>query len=100
MQVISEDHYTPQVDYAPGKYTLTKEKVGTRYVIAVVRTFANPNDPADLQAVHALQDAIKVEQKGGPGKFEIPQWDQASLNKLRDALNALAAANGSLDSTR
>ena len=28
----------------------------------------NPNDAADVKAVHALQDAIKVEQKAA-GKF-------------------------------
>ena len=44
-----------------------------------------------MEAVHALQDAIKVEQKGGPGKFEVPDWDQASLKKVRDALLTLAA---------
>lgn len=100
MQVINEDHYTPEVDYPPGQYTLAKEKVGTRYVQAVVRTFANGNDPGDLKTVHALQDAIKVEQKGGPGTLELPQWDQASLSKVRDAINALGAASGNLDSSR
>ena len=33
MQVIDEDQYTPQVVYGAGSHTLTKEKVGTRYVI-------------------------------------------------------------------
>src|SRR5688572_17133041 len=32
MQVISQDHYTTEVVYAPGTFTYTKEKVGTRYV--------------------------------------------------------------------
>ena len=27
--------------------------------------------PEDLKQVHALQDAIEVEQSGGPGKFEM-----------------------------
>ena len=40
----------------------------------------NPNDAADVKAVHALQDAIKVEQKAA-GKFEVPDWDQASLEE-------------------
>ncbi|MEY9180024.1 hypothetical protein ABIA41_001459 [Bradyrhizobium sp. USDA 313] len=38
--------------------------------------------------MHALQDAIKVSQKQA-GKFEIPDWDQASQKKVRDALLAL-----------
>lgn len=48
------------------------------------------NDPADLAAAHALQDAVTVEQPGGPGKFEIPNWDQASLTKVRNSLMVLA----------
>jgi hypothetical protein len=99
MQVIDEDHYAPNVFYAPGTHTITKEKVGTRYVSLAIRTFVNPNDAADIKAVHALQDAIKVEQKS-VGKFEVPNWDQVSLKKVREALLALATANGGIDSAR
>ncbi len=49
-----------------------------------------------MSAVHALQDAIKVD--GKPGKFEVPNWDPASRKKVRDALLVLATtvpdANG------
>jgi len=99
MQMIDEDHYTPQVIYAAGSHTFERAKSDTRYILALIRIFANPNDPADMQAVHKLQDAIKVEQES-PGKFAAPAWDQASLKQIRDALNALAAANGGLDSAR
>jgi hypothetical protein len=99
VQVIDEDHYAPDVFYAPGVHTLTKGKIGTRYVCLAIRTFVNPNDAADVKAVHALQDAIKVEQRAA-GKFEVPDWDQASLKKVREALLALAAANGGIDSAR
>ncbi len=99
MQMIDEDHYTPQVIYAAGSHTFERAKSDTRYILALIRIFANPNDPADMEAVHKLQDAIKVEQKS-QGKFEAPVWDQASLQQIRDALNALAAANGGLDSAR
>jgi len=54
-----------------------------------MRILVNPDDPADVAEVHRLQDAIKVEQPGGPGKFEIPNWDQVSQKKVRDALLAL-----------
>ena len=99
LQVIDEDQYTLDVFYAPGGQTVTKEKVGTRYVCLAVRTFVDPNDAADVRAVHSLQNAIKVEQKAA-GKFEVPIWDQASLAKIREALLALAAATGGIDSTR
>ena len=38
MQVIDEDEYTREVDYKPGGHTFTKLGIGTRYVLAVVRT--------------------------------------------------------------
>ncbi|WP_372013836.1 DUF1254 domain-containing protein [Pseudoxanthomonas sp. 10H] len=89
MQVFDQDQYTHQVGYRPGAYTLRREDIGTRYAAAAVRILANPSDPADLQAVHALQDQIQVSQPGGPGTFEVPRWDMASLGKLRDAFAVL-----------
>jgi hypothetical protein len=59
----------------------------------------NPNDAADVKAVHDLQDAIQVKQ-AAVGKFEAPQWDQASLTKVREVLLAVATANGGIDSAR
>jgi hypothetical protein len=89
MQVISEDHYVPMVVYNAGTHTLTREKIGTRYVAVAIRTLVDPNDPKDVQQVHALQDAIKVSQKS-TGKFEVPNWDQVSQKKVRDSLLVLA----------
>lgn len=86
---INEDHYVPAVSYG-GSTTFTKEQVGTRYLAIAIRTFIDPSDPKDVEQVHALQDAIKIEQAGGPGKFEVPDWDQASQKKVRDALLTLA----------
>lgn len=91
MQVIDEDQYTHAVHYGAGTYTLTRQQIGTRYVVAAVRTLVNPSDPADLKKVHALQDAIKASQPGGPGKFEIPNWDPVSQKKVREALLVLAS---------
>ncbi|WP_296890586.1 DUF1214 domain-containing protein [Thiobacillus sp.] len=88
--VINEDHYNPQVFYGAGAYTLSKESVGTRYAMVAVRTLADPNDPEDMKQANALQDAIAVSQPGGPGTFEIPQWDPVSQKKAREALIALS----------
>jgi hypothetical protein len=90
MQVFDEDQYTHQVAYKPGPYTLTREGIGTRYVAVAFRTLADPADKDDMKQAHAVQDAIKVEQPGGPGKFEVPAWDQASQKKVRDLLIALS----------
>jgi hypothetical protein len=97
IQVVNEDHYTLDVIYKAGPHMLTKDTIGTRYVAALIRTFVNPAEPADLKAVHALQDAIKVEQQSA-GKFETPDWDDKSRTKMREALLGLAAASGGLDS--
>ncbi|WP_456670746.1 DUF1254 domain-containing protein [Bradyrhizobium sp. USDA 3240] len=88
LQVINEDHYVPAVYYGAGKRTLTRQNVGTRYAVAGIRTLVDPNDPNDLAQVHALQDAIKVDQKA-QGKLELPNWDQVSQKSIRDALLAL-----------
>ena len=93
MQLIDEDHYVPAVYYGPGSHTLSRDQVGTRYVMVAVRTLVDPADPKDLDQVHALQDAIKVEQANA-GKFEVPNWDQASQKQVRDALLLLAAHTG------
>lgn len=89
LQVFDEDQYTHQVAYKPGKYTLTRQGIGTRYALAALRILINPNDPADVQAVHTLQDQVLVSQPGGPGKFEVPKWDPVSQAKVRDALTVL-----------
>ena len=91
MQLINEDEYTPAVFYGAGTHTLTKDQIGTRYVLAAVRVLADPSDPEDLKQARVLQHAIKFEQPGGPGKFEVPNWDQASQKKVRDALLVLAS---------
>jgi len=93
LQVINQDHYTVEVVYAPAARTYTREMAGTRYLFTIVRTLADPNDVADVKQANVLQDAIKVEQAGA-GSFEVPRWDQSSLDKARDALLALGALGG------
>ena len=89
MIFIDEDHYVHDVVYGAGTYTMTRDKIGTRYAVAAIRILVDPNDPKDVAEVVALQDAIRVAQPGGPGKFEVPNWDPASHKKVRDALTVL-----------
>jgi hypothetical protein len=88
MLVINQDHYNPLVAYAPGSYTLTQESVGSRYVAVLFRTFMDPNDPQDVAAAHAAQDAITVVQEK-PGTFEVPDWSQDQRAKLSAGLASL-----------
>lgn len=88
--VINQDHYAFAV-YAPGTFTYNAEEIGTRYLMLAIRTFIDPGKPGDLAQVRALQDAITIEQPGGPGVFAIPAWDPASQKTVRDALLTLSA---------
>jgi hypothetical protein len=90
MQVISEDHYVPAVFYGAGAHTLTRENVGTRYVVVAIRTLVDPASTADIEQVHKLQDAI-VANQAASGKLEMPDWDPVSQKKVRDALLVLAS---------
>jgi len=99
LMMVNEDHYTLPVVYAPGSYTFTKAQVGTRYVMAAVRTLANANDPADIKAANAAQDEI-VTRQAKVGEFKIPAWDSVSRDEVRSALLVLAAHSGSDDGER
>ncbi len=89
--IINEDHFNPEVFYGAGSHTLSRENVGSRYVMVAVRIFVDPNDPTDVKLANALQDAITANQPGGPGTFAIPDWDPVSQKKVREALIALSS---------
>jgi hypothetical protein len=91
LMTLNEDHYNIDVQYGAGNYTYTKEKAGTRYFLAALRTLVDPNNSDDVNKAHALQDEVKVNHSGGPGKFEVPAWDPESQKKVRDALLVLAS---------
>jgi hypothetical protein len=90
MQVIDEDGYTSEVVYGPGSHALVRDEIGGRYVMAVIRIFVAADDPKDIDAVKALQDAIKVDQQGGPGAFKAPNWDASQQAEVRTGLVVLA----------
>ena len=90
LMAVSQDHYAFTV-YPPGTYTFSRDDVGTRYLMLALRTFVDPDDPADLPAVHALQDAVTLSQPDGTGAFEVPAWDPVSQKTVRDALLVLSS---------
>src|SRR5258707_1618875 len=85
MQVVNEDQYTLATYDGAGTHTLTRQMIGTRYAIAVVRFLVDFSNKEDVVQVHTLQDAINFSQER-PGTFEIPNWDEASLKKVQAAL--------------
>jgi hypothetical protein len=54
MQIIDQDHYVPAVVYGAGRYIYTRQQIGTRYMLAGIRTLVDPSDPNDIAAIHAL----------------------------------------------
>jgi hypothetical protein len=88
--VINQDHSMLPGEHGAGEFAFTKNKIGTRYVFIDFRTFADPTKPCGVTAANALQDKIAARQKN-PGTFEIPDWDEASLRAVREAINVLAA---------
>ena len=59
-------------------------------MFVIVRTLVDSENPQDVKKVNAIQQQTKVEQKLA-GKFEIPNWDTASQDKIRAALKVLSA---------
>ncbi|RUM95107.1 DUF1254 domain-containing protein [Pseudaminobacter arsenicus] len=94
LQAFNQDHYVVgNVLYDPGSYTFDTRKVGTRYMLVGIRTLVDPND---VQEVHELQDAIRIDQQSA-GTLELPDWDRTSQKKVR---NALLMLNETLTDTR
>ncbi|MFT5140819.1 MAG: hypothetical protein ACI9CB_002484 [Rhodothermales bacterium] len=90
LMLVSQDHSIPAAIYEPGSYTFTQEEIGTRYLTVVFRTLVNANDANDIKLANAIQDQIIVKQENA-GSLDIPDWDEESLTKVRDAINVLAA---------
>ncbi|MGY5450352.1 DUF1214 domain-containing protein [Agarivorans sp. MS3-6] len=90
MMIVSQDHSIPAAIYKPGSYTLTQQEIGTRYVGVIFRTLVNASDANDIKLANAVQDQIVVKQENS-GSLDLPEWDEESLSKVRDAINVLAA---------
>jgi hypothetical protein len=90
LMIVNQDH-SIWAEYGPKDVVLTKDSVGTRYALLLVRTFLNPNDKEDVKAAHALQDAITVNQ-ANKGEFDVPDWKQEDVEAMRNKINVIAAA--------
>ena len=89
LMVVSQDHSIWSF-YGPRTGTLTEEKVGTRYAMLTIRTFADPNDEQDMQEAYRLQDAVVVEQ-ADIGKFEVPDWNKEEVEQMRATINVVGS---------
>ncbi|PRX32365.1 uncharacterized protein DUF1214 [Paraburkholderia sp. BL18I3N2] len=89
LAVLDEDGHVFGVYHGGDSHTFNRKDIGTRYVLLGVRTLVDPDKSDDAKQAWALQDAIRVEQPNGPGRFEVPGWDTASQDNIRKLLIAL-----------
>jgi len=92
-QVLNQDHMTHPdlLKTGPAEFTITKEMMRTRYVIVIIRTEVfDGSDPKDIEEIHRLQAGIRLSHYQEGSLDGIPAWDQASYEKTRDAVQALA----------
>ncbi len=87
--IVNRDHYINDVLHDPGDHELTTDRYDTDYVMIGVRILVDPNDEADLAAVHGLQDQIALTADAAR-PFTMPEYDAESFNATRTALLELA----------
>lgn len=89
VMVVNEDHYINRILHEPGTHQLTVDEYDTDYVLVAARTLVDPNDPADVAEVNALQDQMRLEAASAH-EFVSPDYDKASLDTTREALLTLS----------
>ena len=92
---ISQDHDVYRGLNAPGIYTFKQSEIGTRYMVFVIRTLMDPNDPEDMERAHKLQDGIKTIQTDKGDASGLQKWDKKSMLEMRKAFNTLGSSSSS-----
>ncbi|BDZ64208.1 hypothetical protein GCM10025877_11460 [Agromyces mangrovi Wang et al. 2018] len=96
--VVTTEHYIPRIFHDPGEYRLDAELARASHCFVAVRTLVDPNDPDDIAAVGALQDAIGLDAASAE-PFTSEEYDTASLDATRNALLQLAAGISGFERT-
>ena len=85
MQVIDEDHYVPYVVYDRGRTRSRRRRSARVTCWSQSARFVDPNDAKDLEGGSQASRTRSRSAKRSPASFEVPNWDQASLKKVREA---------------
>ncbi|MGB3255135.1 DUF1254 domain-containing protein [Buttiauxella gaviniae] len=95
LHVMDHDHTTEHVYYGAGDYKIDPDKA-THFLVLNIRTQVNPNDPADIQKAHVIQDEYKVTFPDGytPKAFKMIDWNTDELKKLQAHYRQLADKRG------
>ncbi|WP_207209908.1 DUF1254 domain-containing protein [Tropicimonas sp. IMCC6043] len=88
--VINQDHYLNEVFHGGGTYTLDTDSFDTPYVAVYLRVLLDATDPADLAAVHAIQDEMSIEAASSE-PFVVPPYDEESYKGLVKAAVGVGA---------
>ncbi|MDF2235756.1 DUF1254 domain-containing protein [Albimonas sp. CAU 1670] len=86
--IVNQDHYLNEVFHGGGSYTLDVETFDTPYVAVYMRVLVDASDPADVAAVHAIQDAMSIEAASAK-PFIPPIYDEDSYEGFVRAAVAL-----------
>jgi len=89
VMVVNQDHYINRLFHDPGEYDLTLAEFDTPWVLIAVRVLVDPVDPADVAAVTAIQDQIKLDANSSRS-FELPEYEPSSFEATRNAVLELA----------
>ena len=94
LAAVNDVHWNVLLTDKPGRYELTEESAGSKYVYLIVRTQVNMRDQVDLKKVAALQDQIKIEQDDKGAYVQTNHWDPDQIRVLRDEYNERWIAEG------
>lgn len=93
VMVVNEGHFVNEIFHDEGDHQLTTEQFDTRYVVVALRILVDPEDPADIAEVVALQDQVSLVSASAL-PFEMPHYDTASFDQTREALLTLVLGLG------
>ena len=94
LEVVNEEHWIPLETAKPGGYQLTKESMGSRYVLALVRTRVNMQDPEDVKKAGAVQDQIDLQQAAKGEFVSTNNYDMDEILAMRADYNKRLAPEG------
>ncbi len=92
--LITTEHYNPLAFVRPGRYEITQEAAGSRFVLVVIRTQVNLADPADVATVHALQNELALDQANKGAFKPSAEWDREAVLTMRTRYAEIGRAQG------
>ena len=92
--IVTEFHDNPVAFTKPGKHQLTEALTGCRFVMVIIRTQVNVQNPTDVAAANALQDKLKVEQSKRGEYCPKTQWSMSQILEMRAEYQKIVKEQG------